>query len=447
MRTSEEIYKEAEKRANKFNMYGLLFMALLAIIVIILGATHLFPLDKEILLITMGGLIINAIAPFMIYLFHDIIFKSEISVFEKSFYKNLIIIITFYIVIDLGISLSFHAILLLAVPILVAAQYKSDKNVFIFITIASIVMVPITLYGNYFFGNVYDANLLKPLTAAEAENIQNRIDIATSSRMWEIFFHYAVPRMITLAAIEYLAITMTGRTTEMLHTQIDLNNKVQEQMEKRTNLQSEIIFHLADVIESRDIETGEHIKRTKRYVSILAHAMQKDDRYEKILTKDYVQRLEEAAPLHDIGKIVVSDLILCKPGKLTDEEFEKMKIHTTKGGEIIKNILHNIDDKKFLNMAYDVATTHHEKWNGKGYPNGLKEEEIPLSGRIMAVADVFDALVAERVYKKPIPVEDAINIIINDAGTHFDPNIIEIFKKVTVEFKEASQEKLIDEER
>ena len=447
MRTSEEIYKEAEKRANKFNMYGLLFMALLAIIVIILGATHLFPLGMDVLLYTMIGLILNAIAPFMIYIFHDIVFKNEESVFEKAFYKYLIIGITFYIVIDLGIALSFHAILLLAVPILVAAQYKSDKNVFVFIIIASIVMVPITLYGNYFFGNVYDANLLKPLTAAEAEDIQNRIDIATSSRMWEIFLHYAMPRMIVLAAIDYMAITMTGRTSELLHTQIDLSNKVQEQMTKRSNIQSEIIFHLADVIESRDIETGEHIKRTKRYVSILAHAMQKDDRYEKILTNDYIQRLEEAAPLHDIGKIVVSDLILCKPGKLTDEEFEKMKIHTTKGGEIIKNILHNIDDKKFLNMAYDVATTHHEKWNGKGYPNGLKEEEIPLSGRIMAVADVFDALVAERVYKKPIPVEDAINIIINDAGTHFDPNIVEIFKKVTVEFKEASQEKLIDEER
>ena len=447
MRTSEEIYKEAEKRANKFNMYGLLFMALLAIIVIILGATHLFPLGMDVLLYTMIGLILNAIAPFMIYIFHDIVFKNEESVFEKTFYKYLIIGITFYIVIDLGIALSFHAILLLAVPILVAAQYKSDKNVFVFIIIASIVMVPITLYGNYFFGNVYDANLLKPLTAAEAEDIQNRIDIATSSRMWEIFLHYAMPRMIVLAAIDYMAITMTGRTSELLHTQIDLSNKVQEQMTKRSNIQSEIIFHLADVIESRDIETGEHIKRTKRYVSILAHAMQKDDRYEKILTNDYIQRLEEAAPLHDIGKIVVSDLILCKPGKLTDEEFEKMKIHTTKGGEIIKNILHNIDDKKFLNMAYDVATTHHEKWNGKGYPNGLKEEEIPLSGRIMAVADVFDALVAERVYKKPIPVEDAINIIINDAGTHFDPNIIEIFKKVTVEFKEASQEKLTDEER
>jgi response regulator RpfG family c-di-GMP phosphodiesterase len=447
MYTSEQIYKEADKRANKFNMYGLLFMALLAILVIILGATHLFPLGMDVLLYTMIGLILNAIAPFMIYIFHDIVFKNEESVFEKTFYKYLIIGITFYIVIDLGIALSFHAILLLAVPILVAAQYKSDKNVFVFIIIASIVMVPITLYGNYFFGNVYDANLLKPLTAAEAEDIQNRIDIATSSRMWEIFLHYAMPRMIVLAAIDYMAITMTGRTSELLHTQIDLSNKVQEQMTKRSNIQSEIIFHLADVIESRDIETGEHIKRTKRYVSILAHAMQKDDRYEKILTNDYIQRLEEAAPLHDIGKIVVSDLILCKPGKLTDEEFEKMKIHTTKGGEIIKNILHNIDDKKFLNMAYDVATTHHEKWNGKGYPNGLKEEEIPLSGRIMAVADVFDALVAERVYKKPIPVEDAINIIINDAGTHFDPNIIEIFKKVTFEFKEASQEKLTDEER
>jgi response regulator RpfG family c-di-GMP phosphodiesterase len=442
MYTSEQIYKEADKRANKFNMYGLLFMALLAIIVIILGATHLFPLGMDVLLYTMIGLILNAIAPFMIYIFHDIVFKNEESVFEKAFYKYLIIGITFYIVIDLGIALSFHAILLLAVPILVAAQYKSDKNVFVFIIIASIVMVPITLYGNYFFGNVYDANLLKPLTAAEAEDIQNRIDIATSSRMWEIFLHYAMPRMIVLAAIDYMAITMTGRTSELLHTQIDLSNKVQEQMAKRSNIQSEIIFHLADVIESRDIETGEHIKRTKNYVTILVNKMKEMDQYKDYLDDKMCDNIISAAPLHDIGKIAVSDLILRKPGKLTDDEFAKMKIHTTKGGEIINNILNELGDEDFLKVAYDIATSHHEKWNGSGYPNGLKEEDIPLAGRIMAIADVFDALVAERVYKKPIPVEDAINIIINDSGTHFDPNIVEVFKEVKDDFiKEANSKK------
>jgi HD-GYP domain-containing protein (c-di-GMP phosphodiesterase class II) len=168
--------------------------------------------------------------------------------------------------------------------------------------------------------------------------------------------------------------------------------------------------------------------------------MKKDDKYKDILNDKYCDNIINAAPLHDIGKIVVSDLILCKPGKLTDEEFDKMKIHTTKGGDIIKNILKDLGDEDFLNVAYDVATFHHEKWNGKGYPNNLSGGNIPLPARIMAIADVFDALVAERVYKKPMPVDKAINIIIEEAGTHFDPNLVEIFKTVEDKFIEASKE-------
>ena len=170
--------------------------------------------------------------------------------------------------------------------------------------------------------------------------------------------------------------------------------------------------------------------------------MKDNDRYKDYLTPKMCEYIVSAAPLHDIGKIAVSDLILCKPGKLTDEEFEKMKIHTVKGGEIINNILNELGDKEFLSVAYDVAISHHEKWNGLGYPYGKKEEEIPLPGRIMAIADVFDALVAKRVYKDPMPVDKAINIIINDAGTHFDPNIVEIFKTVTDDFVKVSQEDL-----
>ena len=166
------------------------------------------------------------------------------------------------------------------------------------------------------------------------------------------------------------------------------------------------------------------------------------DKYKDYLTPKMCENIINAAPLHDIGKIAVSDLILCKPGKLTDEEFEKMKIHTVKGGEIINNILNELGDKEFLRIAYEVAISHHEKWNGKGYPYGLKEEEIPLPGRIMAIADVFDALVAERVYKKPMPIDKAIEIIIGDAGTHFDPNLVEIFKLVLDDFKKAAVEKL-----
>ena len=119
-----------------------------------------------------------------------------------------------------------------------------------------------------------------------------------------------------------------------------------------------------------------------------------------------------------------------------------MKIHTTKGGEIINNILNDLGDKEFLNVAYDIACFHHEKWNGQGYPNHLSKEEIPLPARIMAIADVFDALVAERVYKKPIPIEDAIEIIIKDSGTHFDPDLVKVFKTVLDDFKSVAKEKL-----
>ncbi len=168
--------------------------------------------------------------------------------------------------------------------------------------------------------------------------------------------------------------------------------------------------------------------------------MKEKDQYKDYLTPQMCEYIIHAAPLHDIGKIAVSDLILCKPGKLTDEEFDKMKIHTVKGGEIITNILNDLGDKEFLNVAYDVAISHHEKWNGKGYPYGIKEEEIPFPGRIMAIADVFDALVAKRVYKDPMPVDKAIDIIINDAGSHFDPNIVEVFKEVIDDFKKTATE-------
>lgn len=228
----------------------------------------------------------------------------------------------------------------------------------------------------------------------------------------------------------------------MILTQIELNDKVNLEIKNKSEMQKSVIEHLADIIESRDIETGAHIKRTKKYVTIMINKMRQIDKYKNILTDKFSDNIINAAPLHDIGKIVVSDLILCKPGKLTDIEYEKMKIHTTKGGEIINNILNDLGDKEFLNVAYDIACFHHEKWNGQGYPNHLSKEEIPLPARIMAIADVFDALVAERVYKKPIPIEDAIEIIINDSGTHFDPDLVEVFKTVLDDFKAVAKEKL-----
>ena len=300
------------------------------------------------------------------------------------------------------------------------------------------VLIIVSVYGTLLFG-IYDANLMKPLTKEEAKDFLNRVELFKTNRMGSIIFHYVIPRMLCVAAIDYIGISISKRNNEMINTEIALSNKVAEGIIAKSNMQNAVIEHLADIIESRDIETGEHIKRTKQYVSILVNKMKNEEKYRKELDPLMCEYIINSAPLHDIGKIAVSDLILCKPGKLTEEEFNKMKTHTTKGGEIIENILHDLGNEDFLRVAFDIATSHHEKWNGDGYPYGKKGEEIPLPGRIMAIADVFDALVSKRIYKSPMPIDEAIQVIIHDAGTHFDPDIVEVFKKVKEEFIESAK--------
>ena len=156
--------------------------------------------------------------------------------------------------------------------------------------------------------------------------------------------------------------------------------------------------------------------------------MQKEGIYADQLSEEFISEVVNSASLHDVGKITVSDTILNKPGKLTDEEFNAMKSHTTEGGKIIDKAITLVSEESgFLTEARNMAACHHEKWNGKGYPNGASGEDIPLSARVMAVADVFDALVSRRSYKEPFTVEKAFDIIRNDAGTHFDPLVVKAF--------------------
>ena len=438
---NNDVFKYEEKKANIFNLYCLLIIGILGFLAMILNEFGVFTLDKNTMRATMIQLFIVGSVPAFSFFIHDRVLKKEHTILVDSFFKWIIMAISFIVTIDLCVTFSFHGLVLLVIPSLIAAQYKNDKLISIISFVGSILLIILATYGSFLFGQ-YDANLLKPLTEAEASNIGNRLSILTAKRGWQVFLHYCLPLTLEIIAIDFIAFSITKRTTQMIDKELELNNKINEEILAKTHMQNGVIEHLADIIESRDIETGEHIKRTKKYVTILINKMKDDPKYKDYLTPKMQENIINAAPLHDIGKIAVSDLILCKPGKLTDEEFEKMKIHTVKGGEIINNILNELGDKEFLKIAYDVAISHHEKWNGKGYPFGLKEEEIPLPGRIMAVADVFDALVAKRVYKEPMPIDKAIDIIIGDAGTHFDPNIVEIFKEVLDEFKEAAVEKL-----
>lgn len=189
----------------------------------------------------------------------------------------------------------------------------------------------------------------------------------------------------------------------------------------------EMITGFATLVENKDGSTGGHIKRTTMYVRLLAEELQRRGYCKDMLTKDYMRNLCLAAPMHDVGKIAIPDVILQKPGKLTQEEFEIMKTHTVCGGKIIQETFGHLDNGQYEQMAYQVARYHHEKWNGKGYPEGLKENEIPLSARIMAIADVFDAVSEKRCYRDAMPLDKCFQIIREGSGQDFDPMLAEVF--------------------
>ena len=217
-----------------------------------------------------------------------------------------------------------------------------------------------------------------------------------------------------IMSVTIIVLIMQGNKRSFYHEQV-------------SNMQSGLIKFMAEVVENRDDNTGGHIRRTAEYVESIAKELKKQGIYSDILTDRYMSDMIVAAPLHDIGKIHIPDAVLNKPGKLTEEEFEIMKTHTTAGEELLIRAKEELGESGYLNTALEMAAYHHEWWNGKGYPYGICGEEIPLCARIMAVADVFDALTSKRCYKSAMPLEKACAIIKEESGTHFDPAVVEAF--------------------
>jgi len=209
---------------------------------------------------------------------------------------------------------------------------------------------------------------------------------------------------------------------------------VKEKAHQVFDLQNAIISNMAEIVEFRDVITGQHISRTQKYLKKLVEQLIKDGVYEDELLVWDMNEILLSSQLHDVGKIAISDTILNKAGNLTEEEREIMKTHTQKGVEVIEKIETSTDNSDFLEYAKTFAKTHHEKWDGSGYPCGLSGMNIPLEGRIMAIADVYDALISERPYKRPFSADESAEIIINGSGTHFDPALVNTFNKVKDEF-------------
>jgi putative two-component system response regulator len=195
---------------------------------------------------------------------------------------------------------------------------------------------------------------------------------------------------------------------------------------------------MATLAETRDPETGGHIKRTQDYVKLLAGHLKDHPKFSDFLDDSSIELMYLSAPLHDIGKVGVRDGILLKPGKLTPEEFDEMKKHTVYGRDALLKAEEKLGSNSFLRFAREIAYTHHEKWDGSGYPEGLAGGDIPLSGRFMALADVYDALISKRTYKLPISHREAVGIILEDKGKHFDPGIVDAFLEVEERFRETA---------
>ncbi len=234
-----------------------------------------------------------------------------------------------------------------------------------------------------------------------------------------------------------------------------LEQKVRERTEELVHTRDVTIYSLAALAETRDNETGGHIMRTQHYVRMLAEHLATSPRFRNVLDEQMIDLLFKSAPLHDIGKVGVPDRILLKPGRLTSEEYEEMKKHTLYGRDALAKaeaILTNHPIPSFLHTAREIAYTHHEKWDGSGYPQGLAGEAIPLSGRLMSIADVYDALISKRVYKPLFSHQKAVEIITRgDRLTkpqHFDPDIIAAFLEIEGKFRDiALQFADFDEER
>jgi len=207
--------------------------------------------------------------------------------------------------------------------------------------------------------------------------------------------------------------------------------------ESTAKMQEGLIITMADLVESRDSDTGAHVQKTAAYVKIIAEGLKRKGFYAEKLTPKFMADVVRSAPLHDVGKINIPDGVLNKPGKLTDEEYAIMKTHTTAGKKIMEHAISTVEGDTYLKEARNMAAYHHERWDGKGYPDGLHGEVIPLSARIMAVADVFDALASPRVYKPAFPLEKSLAILEEGKGTQFDPKCVEVFIDSLPEVKEV----------
>ncbi len=425
-------YIKTDTASNKFNLKALLFIVVIFIFIWVMNVLGIFINDVR--------LFRNA-AMFMFPVIIAVCIYFKIAGFGRPEGKFILLVSLVFIINVTYMFLTYHVVMVLLFPMIFAALYR--KKSILRITYAlNVIGVFIATPLAYTHG-LCDANTVLMTTGYLSEFIElfptMEPIVVTPVVSLELF--YALPRCLIMLGV----IPLLTHITVVIDQQ---TNKVLEEQEKNLKLsreqqeiQEKIIFSLSNIIESRDQITGDHIHNTSEYVAFIADKLMKTGKFKDVLTPEYADLTVKAAPLHDVGKIQISDTILCKPGRLTPDEFDKVKFHTDYGKEIMAEIIGDIEDSDYLEIASKMAFSHHERYDGKGYPLGLGDEQIPLCARIMAVADVLDALLSKRHYKDAYSLEKTKEIMSEEFGKQFDPVVLSALLDNWDEFAELYNKK------
>lgn len=383
------ILKENEQQANKTVAKVMITTFLIFTVIYLLNVCNVFVINHAVMNTAYSFSSILLLLPAVL---------TYVLKIEKSYVKYLNVISAALFVMLLSVTLTYHVVVIYVYPIAIASLYFS-RLLNIIATALTVVGVSIGQIAAFYMDTVQDDNFT----------------VLEDTILWGI-----IPRAMVLTAVAVIFTMLCSRTVALL-------GRLTKTADELSLYHKEMVMGFATLVENKDGSTGGHIKRTTQYVKLLAEELKDRGYYGDILTEDYVKNLCMAAPMHDIGKISVPDVILQKPGRLTSEEYEIIKLHSEKGGEIIRETFGHLENKQYTQMAYEVARFHHEKWNGKGYPDGLERKEIPLCARIMAIADVFDALSEKRCYKDALPMNKCFEIIQEGSGQDFEPMLVEVF--------------------
>lgn len=386
------IIKKNEEDANKSVAKVMLITIAVFTIVYALNLVGIFVIDKTAMTF--------AYITSAVLLTLPVILNRLLGTSNKAL-KYIYVAISALFLLIITTTLTYHTVVLYAYPIALAGMYFSRRMTRFSTVITTVVTVLGQVLGFY-------------LDWRPDHNFDT---------LHRLIFFSILPRLLTLLSFAALLDLLTRRTSHLLKEDA-------ENYERQVIYSQDMIYGFATLVENRDENTGGHIRRTSVYSEMLANRLREKGVYSDIIDDAFIKYLSMAAPLHDIGKIAIPDSILCKPGKLTDEEFAVMKTHAEKGGEIIRSTFAHVADEKYRVMAYEVARYHHEKWNGKGYPEGLSGENIPLAARIMTVADVFDAVSEKRCYRDALPLDECFKIISDGIGRDFDPEAAKAFLEI-----------------